>query len=301
MSEIEGKAVRIKNSSNVTYILPEGASVVKLMFDCCTKVQVEIHGRVITSSAEVYRCTDFELNMTSASIGCIQVDSCAQNVVLRWPDRDSLGRIFHQGSPGLSIAWGAAEPKVVGVLAEVQMITQPTPPSFQGDELVTSPVRRGEGEFPLDLKGPDGKNTLPMDQPEPEAPPGPEEVKRRAEEKRIQGNDMFRANDFMQAAMAYTEALNLDDSCAPIWANRAACWMKLGDQTKGLADATKCTEVDPNNAKGWFRKGMCLHSLKNYREAIPALLEAEKLEPKNTQVVEAIKMSQLMARKDAGH
>merc|ERR1711871_439603 len=112
---------------------------------------------------------------------------------------------------------------------------------------------------------------------------------------------MFRASDFMQAAMAYTEALNLDDSCAPIWANRAACWMKLGDHTKSLADATKCTEVDPSYAKGWFRKGMSFHAMKNYREAIPALLEAEKLEPTNKQIVEAIKMSQLMARKDAGH
>merc|ERR1711953_1494454 len=100
--------------------------------------------------------------------------------------------------------------------------------------------------------------------------------------------------------MEYTAALELDDNVGAIWANRLQCWLKLGNNEKALDDAQKCTEVDPSNAKGWFRKGMSLHAMKRYPEAIPALLEAEKIEPSNKQVQDAIKMSQLMTRKQAG-
>merc|ERR1712187_358352 len=123
------------------------------------------------------------------------------------------------------------------------------------------------------------------------------ELKKKAEEKRLAGNEMFRANDFMQAAMQYTEALGIDPNMATVWANRAQCWLKLGDPEKSLVDATRCTEVDPKNPKGWFRKGISLHAMKRYPDAIPALVEAEKLDPKNKQIPEAIKMAQLMARK----
>jgi len=61
----------------------------------------------------------------------------------------------------------------------------------------------------------------------------------------------------------------------------------------------KCTEVEPANPKGWFRKGISLHAMKRFPEAVPALLQAEKLEPQNKQVVDAIKMAQMMARKSA--
>ena len=81
------------------------------------------------------------------------------------------------------------------------------------------------------------------------------------------------------------------------WANRSQCWLKMGDLEKALADAEKCTQVEPTNPKGWFRKGISLHAMQRYADAIPALLEAEKLEPSNKQVLDAIKMAQLMARK----
>ncbi|CAE7202480.1 unnamed protein product [Symbiodinium natans] len=75
------------------------------------------------------------------------------------------------------------------------------------------------------------------------------------------------------------------------------CWLKMGDPEKALADAESCTQVEPMNPKGWFRKSIRLHALQRYADAIPALLEAEKSEPSNAQVWDAIKMAQLMARK----
>lgn len=301
MDEAKGKAIRLKGCKNVSYVIPEGTTLVKLMIDLSSNVKIQIKGKIITSSIEVYKCEDLDIEMFR-SVGCCQVDECKGRVVMRYPDREQLGRIFHQNSPVLHMHWSVQEePVQVGVEGCVQLITQPTPPSHPGDVLVTTPVSRGEGEFPLDLaiaRGSPAHDPYSQ-QHNPEEPPKPEELKTKAEAKRMEGNDVFRANDFMQAALVYTEALQLDPSVSAVYANRAACWMKLGDHVKALEDARTCTEVDPKNPKGWFRMGMSLHAMKNYPEAIPALLEAEKLEPNNKQVVEAIKMSQLMARRGA--
>jgi len=162
------------------------------------------------------------------------------------------------------------------------------------EPFLTDAVRRDASEYPVEP--PSGPTP---EQPEPEAAPEAEEQRQRAEQQRQLGNEMFRASDFMQAAVHYTESVRLDPTVSAVWANRAQCWLKLGDLEKALADAERCTEVEPANPKGWFRKGMSLHAMKRFAEAIPALLEAEKLEPHNKQVVDAIKMAQMMARKGA--
>jgi len=136
-------------------------------------------------------------------------------------------------------------------------------------------------------------------QPEPEVESSQKERQELAAQRRQMGNDMFRANDFMHATVHYTEALHLDPTMGAVWANRAQCWLKLGNREKALADSRQCTEVDPANPKGWFRKGMSFHAMQHHAEAIPALLEAERLEPHNKQVADAIKMAQHMARKSA--
>jgi hypothetical protein len=302
--EVKDKSVRLSSCEDVTYIVPEGSGVVKLVLDRCTRVKVEVLGPIITSTIEIVRCADttFEL---AVPMGTIQVDECVKPVLVNFAERDHVGCLYHQNSPGLSVSFGGVGAKldVVGKSGEVQYYTRLAGPGgSQG--LITDFVRRGEGEFPMDLPGDKVGARIAgypgaCEQPEPEAAPAAEERKRQAELKRQSGNDMFRANDFLQAAMEYTSALELDPTICALYANRSQCWLKVGNHEKALEDAIKCTEVDPSNAKGWFRKGMSLHAMERYPEAIPALLEAEKLDTKNKQIPEAIKMAQLMARKQA--
>lgn len=305
--EVKDKAIRISSSEDVAYIIPEGSGVVKLMFDKCKRVRVQILGSIITSTVEVCRCADLSFEL-AVPIGTFQVDECTSPVLVNFAERDHVGRLYHHNSPGLSVGFGGAGAKleVVGKSGEVQHFTRL---GATGTEpLVTDVVRRGEGEFPIDLEG-DRKvaeaaggypnSNANYEQPEPETPPLSEENKQKAQMKRESGNNMFRANDFLQAAMEYTSALELDPTMSALYANRSQCWLKVGNHEKALEDAVKCTEVDPTNAKGWFRKGMSLHAMKKFPEAIPALLEAEKLEPNNKQIPDAIKMAQLMARKQA--
>jgi len=297
-SEVKDKAVRLIASEDVTYVIPEGSGVVKLALDKCKRVRVQVLASIITSTIEAFRCVDVTFEL-AVPIGTFQVDECTSPVMVNFAERDHVGRIYHQNSPGLSVGFGGVGAKldVVGKSGDVQYFTR-----LGGKELLTDVVRRGEGEFPIDLPG-DAASGYPSnssrEQPEPEAAPAAEERKRQAEAKRQAGNEMFRANDFLQAAMEYTSALELDPTVGALYANRSQCWLKVGNHEKALEDAVKCTEVDPTNAKGWFRKGMSFHAMQRYPEAIPALLEAEKLEPSNKQISEAIKFAQLKARSQA--
>jgi len=45
--------------------------------------------------------------------------------------------------------------------------------------------------------------------------------------------------------------------------------------------------------KGVFRKGLALHAMGRYREAIDALAKAQKVEPKNKQIKQALQFAEV--------
>ena len=83
-----------------------------------------------------------------------------------------------------------------------------------------------------------------------------------------------------------------------IYANRAACFLKLGHHDKALADADACLAAAPTNVKGHFRRGLALHALGRWREALPSLGRASELDPKNKQIKEAIKFAEYRLQQD---
>lgn len=213
----------------------------------------------------------------------------------------------------------------------VTRLVAPTTEEEAGN-LETRLVIRGEKDFPMDLPTTSGKQPRhvaspvqtaagsttaggyadagttgkggsgPSSGPPPPALSADEEERARlqAEQKKQEGNVAFQNSDFMQAAALYTEALEACPRMHLALANRAQCFLKLGHPEKALQDSEKCIEVGPAEfAKGYFRKGMALHAMQRYGEAVQALVEAEKRDPKNKQIQEAIKMSGMMARKQA--
>jgi len=298
--EVDGKAVRLNGSEGVTYLVPKGTA--KLIVDRCCRICIRMLDTMVTSTLELYACSDLDLHL-GQPLGTLQVDECIQSVRIVYAEQDHVGRIYHQNSPGLSISCtgDSSELQVVGSEGAVQLCSRLSPEGSR-EPFWTSPVCRGEGEFPVDLPRSAKEATMtPASsiQHEPEVAPSQKERQELAAQRRQMGNDMFRANDFMHATVHYTEALHLDPTMGAVWANRAQCWLKLGDHEKALADAQHCTEVDPANPKGWFRKAMSFHAMQHHADAIPALLEAERLEPHNKQIADAIKMAHHMARKSA--
>mmetsp|Transcript_63519 Transcript_63519/g.163485 ORF Transcript_63519/g.163485 Transcript_63519/m.163485 type:complete len:386 (-) Transcript_63519:309-1466(-) len=296
-AEYGGRAVRLQGSKDVTYEVPEGTNLIKLFVDKCQGVKLHLQHPLTTSFLEVTYCSDLEVR-ADRPLSTVQCDECTEGPVrIIFSEPEYAGTLVHHNSPSLEVAVGyGQEPLRIGVAGARQFVSRPG--EAQG-AFNTEQVIRGEKEYPINA-GPTAAGVRTGGEPEEEARPAGEALRVQAEAKRAEGNEAFKANDFLQAAAFYTQAIGMCKTLHLAWANRAQCFLKAGQPEKALEDATKCTELAPDYAKGWFRRGMALHVMKRYSEAIPFLVEGEKLDPKNTQIPEAIKMAQMMCRRQAG-
>jgi len=309
-AEVGNKGVRIQDSRGCHFIIPKEVGVLKVFIERCKDCRVSIQGQIMTSTVEIWQCSELDVEIPM-QLGVLQVDECDKGPVrIKFAGLENVQDIYHHNAPDLTVSWGMtvddeAGSMKIGLAYEAgQQITRRV--EGHSELLVTEPVRRDETNFPLTLHCPESKHAQrPGATEQPEQEPVPKDVmdeqkKQQADAIREKGNDCFRNADFMQAAAHYSEALVLDDQNYTVWGNRAQCWLKMGNHQKAVDDATKCTEICPTYAKGWFRKGIGFHAMGKYTQAIPALLEAEKLDSKNKQIVDAIKMAQLMARQHGG-
>jgi len=138
------------------------------------------------------------------------------------------------------------------------------------------------------------------------------------ENQKAKGNEAFTAGEYAQAILLYTmaldEAAQLPD--APnvaekigssevseplqqlfprhvVLSNRSACFLKLGHHEKALKHGSDAEILNPTYVKGVFRKGLALHAMGRYREAIDALAKAQKVEPKNKQIKQALQFAEV--------
>jgi tetratricopeptide (TPR) repeat protein len=74
-------------------------------------------------------------------------------------------------------------------------------------------------------------------------------------------DEAFKEGNYPQAAVFYTQTLELAPAHHVALANRSACFLKLGEHEKALADAEACVAAKPDFLKGHFRKGMSLHAM----------------------------------------
>lgn len=91
---------------------------------------------------------------------------------------------------------------------------------------------------------------------------------------KAKGNAAFKSANYKDAITWYTKALELDKTEETLYSNRAAAYSSIGDHKAALADADKTIELKPKWVKGYFRKGMALHKLGRFEEAVEAFTKA---------------------------
>jgi len=289
--QVKNQALRIQGSELVTYRLASSLSCLKVFVEHCKNVTLEIACEIKTSSVEISHCSDMEV-FFEHPVATVQCDECTDGPVwCIFQEPENVGSFFHQNCPSLEVFVAAQEPQKIGKEGAQQHVSAAGPDG----KLQTKLVARGEKEFPLCMGRPSGASASSAD----DTAVSPEQLREQAEAKRKEGNEAFVANDFLQAAVFYTQAIQMCPELHLAWANRAQCFLKTGQVEKALEDSDKCTELAPTYAKGWFRKGVALHALDRFAEAVPALCEAEKLDPNNKQIPEAVRMAQLKARQQA--
>lgn len=81
----------------------------------------------------------------------------------------------------------------------------------------------------------------------------------------------------------FTEAIEIDPENHILYSNRSAAYASKKDYEHALEDAEKTTQLKPDWAKGWGRKGAAAHGLGDLLAANDAYEEGLKLDPTNAQ------------------
>jgi len=104
------------------------------------------------------------------------------------------------------------------------------------------------------------------------------------EELRLKGNEYFKQRDYEEAALHYTDAINVQPS-AVLYSNRAACYIQLREFGKGLADGIKSLELDPDFVKGYYRAAQCLEAQGEFSSARAKCVAGLERKPGNKEIL----------------
>lgn len=109
-----------------------------------------------------------------------------------------------------------------------------------------------------------------------------EEDKAKAEELKKLGNQHLAAKDYGKSIESYTQAIEINDTNAVYFSNRAAAYIQNQQYDLAIVDAEKATIIDPSYSKAWSRLGHSHYLLENLDEALDAYNKALEFEPSNS-------------------
>ena len=97
--------------------------------------------------------------------------------------------------------------------------------------------------------------SVPAEAPEHSEEEKCDDLKQKAEEARLLGNEFMKVKDYEKAFKQYSDAigLNLDEIAA--YNNRALVHLFLEDYASCIADATIIIQSQPDNIKAHYRRG----------------------------------------------
>ncbi|XP_023951771.1 uncharacterized protein LOC112055796 [Bicyclus anynana] len=122
------------------------------------------------------------------------------------------------------------------------------------------------------------------------------------EELRVKGNDCVKDGKFIEAVLHYTQALKMDPNNYVLYSNRSFAFLKLDQHYLSLQDANETVRLQPQWAKGYFRRAEVEAASGLYDEAIISYTRALQLEPHNVKLMESIKtITDEQKKKIKGH
>ncbi|XP_074641725.1 small glutamine-rich tetratricopeptide repeat-containing protein alpha-like [Tubulanus polymorphus] len=105
--------------------------------------------------------------------------------------------------------------------------------------------------------------------------------KAEAEQRKQEGNDLMKADKYMEAMNLYTQALDLDPTNAVYYCNRAAAHSKLGNHKAAIDDCRQALDIEPDYSKAYGRMGLAYTACFEYENARECYKRASELDPGN--------------------
>lgn len=105
-------------------------------------------------------------------------------------------------------------------------------------------------------------------------------VNKEAEGLKDEGNKAYGGGNFSLALTLYSQAINLDPTNHVYFSNRSAAYVGLGQQNRAISDANECLRLNPDFAKGYYRRATALAELELYDLALESCNAGLKKDPK---------------------
>ncbi|XP_005182802.1 small glutamine-rich tetratricopeptide repeat-containing protein beta [Musca domestica] len=107
------------------------------------------------------------------------------------------------------------------------------------------------------------------------------EILKMTEAIKNEGNRLMKDGKYNEALLQYNRAITYDPKNPIFYCNRAAAYIRLGDNEKAITDCKSALVYNPNYGKAYGRLGIAYSNLGKYEEAQKAYAKAIDLEPEN--------------------
>ncbi|KAI8125947.1 hypothetical protein FF38_08887 [Lucilia cuprina] len=107
------------------------------------------------------------------------------------------------------------------------------------------------------------------------------EILKMAETIKNEGNRLMKDGKYNEALLQYNRAITYDPKNPIFYCNRAAAYIRLGDNERAIIDCKSALVYNPNYGKAYGRLGIAYSNLGKYEEAQQAYAKAIELEPEN--------------------
>jgi tetratricopeptide (TPR) repeat protein len=116
---------------------------------------------------------------------------------------------------------------------------------------------------------------------------------------KAKGNQAFGCENFAKAIDYYTQAIQINESNHLLYANRAACYLSLGQPMFAKVDAIKCVGIEPKYVKGHYRLAEAHMMLHDYERALRDVETGLKISPTEPSFAELKqKIEHIIAERD---
>lgn len=102
-----------------------------------------------------------------------------------------------------------------------------------------------------------------------------------AESIKNDGNRLMKEGKYNEALLQYNRAITFDPKNPIFYCNRAAAYIRLGDNERAITDCKSALVYNTNYGKAYGRLGIAYSNLGKYNEAQQAYAKAIELEPDN--------------------
>ncbi|KAF0890046.1 hypothetical protein E2562_036422 [Oryza meyeriana var. granulata] len=119
-------------------------------------------------------------------------------------------------------------------------------------------------------------------------------VEEQVSDAKSKGKEAFAKGDYLTAIYFYTLAMENFPLDATLFANRSLCWLWQREGDRALWDAQECKLLRPDWSKAWYRMGVALSFMKDYKGAVDAFGEALKLDPRSDEIKNALRKRSTM-------